>query len=240
MISLTLPSIYPEALERSLRNIEDTAQGRVQVIVCSPFRIGRSLRNGEIVWCEDRRMEGCNAGHYQAAKMATGEFTLAWVDDHLFVPNWDVEAIAEFEAREELSDGPFMLGLRQAVQPQSLECVGTVFGIYYPYFPMIRTEIMKYVGWFNPGYQVGFADVDLAFRMRCFGGTVEWSEQALITVHPDDNERRVALTTDNDMAVFLARWVPIYGDGWSTKMLRDFNKDIPLCSLRAGTRTLPL
>src|SRR5580658_9544077 len=124
-LSISLPSIYPAALERTLKNIQVTTHSDHEVLVVSPTR---PPNIGNIIWVQDFVNQGCNAGHCQALIKARGEFLFPWVDDHLLKPDWDIVLISEFRAREFLAGKPFMLGVRQDTCEGQ---IGTVFGIYY-------------------------------------------------------------------------------------------------------------
>ena len=105
MISITLPSNRPDALERTLDNIEQTTKGEVEVIVCSPFEFGmRSLKNGCVVHVFDEDESGCNSAHMRAASYATGDFITPWVDDHLYVEGWDEVVVIDFHIQESLQN----------------------------------------------------------------------------------------------------------------------------------------
>lgn len=182
-------------------------------------------------------MEGCNAGHALGLTKATGEFVFPWVDDHLMVDGWDVTAIAEFEGRESVvNNRPFALGIRQVTsRPQ----VGTCFGIYYPYFPLMHADDARRLGWYSGEYKVGFGDADLAFRVWDSGGLIEWSHYELIMVHMDDGRKSGPGYLPDDMRIFLERWAPVYGKTWGAgwKEFRDFNRDFDLCTAPTGAKT---
>lgn len=233
-LSITLPSIHPKALERTLRNIHAATRCEHEIIVVSPFV--PEVYDGCVAWVKDFIMEGCNAGHALGLTEATGEFIFPWVDDHLLTDDWDVVAITEFEARESVVHSrPFMLGLRQMQSS-----VGTCFGIYYPYFPLMRTVDARKLGWYKPEYRKGFADVDLAFRVWVNMGRVEWSNYELILRHIDDMQKGETIGyTPEDMIRFLECWMPVYGRHWKAgcNHIRDFNRDIPVSSIGMGTKT---
>lgn len=228
-ISITLPSLYPDALARALQNIDDATRNEVEVIVVSPFEFTlRSLDCGPVRWIKESKSTGCNAAHMAAIGVAQGEFVTAWVDDHFYADGWDVLALADFEDRERKfhtiggADKPYELGLRH-VWPTH---VGTEFGIYYPYFPFMRRDDVVRVGWLTDEYRQGFADSDLAMRVWAAGGRCEWSAQSLVCVHADDARKNGVVFAPQDMVLFIERWAPAYGKGWDISHLRGFNNDI--------------
>ncbi len=236
LISITLPSIHPEALDRALRNVRDATRSPHEVIVVSPFK---PPDIGSVTWVPETKSTGCNAAHMAAMRAATGAFITGWVDDHYYVDGWDVLALADFRDREAafhvMSPGsPFELGLRH-INPTHL---GTEFGMYYPYFPFMRMAAVREVGWLTDEYWTGFADSDLAMRVWDAGGRCEWTSEGIIIVHPDDQRKNMADTVANydiidqahcrpdDMALFIRRWAPKYGHGWDVSHLRGFNVDV--------------
>jgi hypothetical protein len=235
-ISITLPSIYPEALERSLDNIvKATKSSELEIIVVSPFEV----LHRNVIWLKDKKRDGCNSAHFEASKVATGDFIAAWADDHLLIDNWDDLIIETFLQREVvINNWPFLLGQRQRVVAQH---VGTVFGIYYPYFPVMRTEDIKHIGgWLSPDYKHGFGDPDLALRVWQAGGRAEWMEIPTVDVITEEDNarhRERGQVLDSDMKIFLERWAPHYGAEYDITQLRGFNRDLPLSSFPPGQRS---
>jgi hypothetical protein len=236
MISISLPSIHPAALKRTLDNLEATTRCPYEIIVVAPELTADTMARAHVVWVKDESMGGCNAGHAQALTMATGDFILAWVDDHLMVDGWDEIALRDLaDCRERSSlDLPYMVGLRQTTEPPQ---VGTVFGMYYPYFPIMPNRQARNGLWFDPIYRRGFGDADLALRVWYRGGRAEWSSRPVVIVHPDDERKGSDLTTEADMAEFIDRWAPKFGKGWPTATLRDFNIDANISTLPREVRT---
>jgi hypothetical protein len=228
-ISISLPSIYADCLGRTLRNVRDATRSRYEVILVSPTAPPEDCAE-HVTWIEEKpgTGTGCNAGHAAALEHMRGDFFMPWVDDHYLLDGWDALALANYERREAAFHGsapgkPFALGMRH-IFPHH---VGTQFGIYYPYFPLIRRKYVEQVGWYDPAYLKGFADGDLALRVWSAGGRCEWSDHGLVHVHlEDDNRKDGVMFAPSDMDLFVSRWAPRYGAGWDTGNLRGFNIDV--------------
>lgn len=227
MITVTLPSLYPDALVRVLNNLRDATRSKLQVLVVSPFAPPVDFPGVEWIEEDRTRSNGCNAGHARALDSMTGDFVMPWVDDHLLSDGWDVDLLRDYVVREKLFHAsapgkPFVVGLRHCWPHH----VGTEFGVYYPYFPFLRRAYLDAVGWFDPAYKKGFADSDLALRVWSSGGRCEWSSRSLIVVHHDDDRKAGVVFEQSDMDLFVERWAGKYGRGWQTGKIRDFNMDV--------------
>lgn len=249
-ISITLPSLFPESLYRTLDNLlRTTKEYKLQVIVVAPFEIGSGQFSSrhQLIWVKDIKQDGCNSAHNLASLHATGDFMFAWVDDHMFVGGWDVLALENFYRRENKwrsgppkYASPFVLGLRQIQSgPDVGGRVGTIFGQYYPYFPLMRMDDVKRVGgWFSStAYKHGFGDCDLALRVLQAGGICEWADTPTIKVGEDDSHHKGAINYQHDMECFIKQWKPLYGEKWDTTEVRGFNRDIFISSLPPGARS---
>jgi hypothetical protein len=243
MISITLPSIHEDACHRTLDNIRSTTRGAFQIVVVSPFEV--IVDDHHVTWVRELEPRGCAYAHHVAARHAIGDFLVAFADDHEFVDGWDEVAVEEFKRRavafrsrviraehgdlSAMSVGPFALGLRGAHSGH----VGTNFGIYYPYFPMMCRADVHDVGWIDPDYRAGFGDSDLAMRVWSSGGRCEWSEAGLLRPMPSDkrkeasdDRRPAAAYTDADLALFIRRWASRYAPGWPIVGIDSFNIDV--------------
>lgn len=221
-ISITLPSIYPDALHQTIDIIRKMSKVDNEILVVSPFDPSPCDPWHSGVWIVESEPRGIAFAHARAAAFATGDFIIPFADDHRFVEGWDEIAISNFMRQER--DQAFALGLRCSHSGH----VGTEFGIYYPYFPMMRLEAMRKVGgWITGDYQRGFGDSDLAMRVWAAGGRCEWSDIGLLWPSPDDKRKPPGPAyTEADMALFLSRWAPRYGGGWDTSRIELFNIDL--------------
>lgn len=250
-VSITLPSLYPESLYRTLNNLASATQMAVlEVIVVAPFRNeGWVFPKGKIIWVEDTKQDGCNSAHNLASLHATGDFMFAWADDHTFIDGWDTLAFENFYRREAIfrstlpgfkTEGPFILGLRQIQSgPDVGGRVGTIFGKYYPYFPLARMDDVKRVGgWFSAEYKHGWGDPDFALRVLEAGGMCEWADDPSINVNiEEDQARHGPKTVQNaDVSRFLNKWTPKFGVNWPTD-LRGFNRDVLVSTFPPDVRS---
>jgi GT2 family glycosyltransferase len=228
MISITLPTRRLIALVRTLDNLLATTRNPLQVVIASTFseleEISRYRERMNLVYLIDRNRLGPNAAHAMAFEYVTGDYVLAWVDDHLMVDGWDCEVLKHFDHRS-----PLLVGVRH----KSVQHVGTCFGKYYGYFPMMRRmDVEKVGGWISPDYRKGFGDVDLAMRVWHAGGHCEPSIVQAAIQHEDDMIKLgdllegEAQSTPEDMQLFLSRWGEVFGKGWDTSHLRGFNLDV--------------
>lgn len=221
MISITLPSIYPDAAARALCNIRDATRGAYQVILVSPFKCPAGLEQN-VTWVHEKEAKGCAAAHARAVESAKGEYIVAFADDHQFVAGWDEIALSE-----QGDDPQLCLGLRDVDSGH----VGTNFGIFYPYFPFTRTDFCREVGWIGADYRAGFGDSDLGMRVWSVGGRCEFSTAGLIRPTLSDKrksgeDRPKPTYTSDDLKLFVSRWAPEYGYGWVTDRIEDFNVDL--------------
>jgi hypothetical protein len=228
MISITLPSLFPNLAKRAIDNINATTQRPHEILVVSPFEIF----GPNVVWVKEPKPHGVAYAQHSAAVASKGDFIAASADDYDFVDGWDDIIIPDFERRESLYPGKFYsMGLRYAVD----DLVGTVFGIYYPNFPIVRRHTFEKCGWISPDYKGGFGDCDFGMRIWKRGGVCEFSTETIL--HPLiadtgktlDHERKTALFAPQDMVLFASRWGNRFGVGWKKSYLRGFNLDVNIC-----------
>jgi hypothetical protein len=221
-VSITLPSIFPEACARAIKNIRETTLGDYEIVVVSPFDPG--TESGRVLWLPDsKEKKGAAVCQHRAANAATGEIVAAFADDFLFTPGWDKMIVADFLDREKQApaDKPFVLGMRYNL----CGFVGSLFGIYYANFPVMRRTVVKKHGWISPDYRAGFGDGDLGMRTWAAGGRCEFSVDKVLIVTPDDQRKGGSLFTDDDMKLFVKRWAT-FSKGWDVSHIRGFNMEI--------------
>jgi hypothetical protein len=216
MISVIIPSLHPNSLARALDNLAQVTTADYEAVVISPF----PPQGARVRWVkEEAPLGGPCAAQAYAGQYATGDYVLALSDDRILFPGWDQVVLKDFDRAPK--NRPFGLGLRH----KDPAFVGTVFGINYPNFPMMRRSDVLSLGWYDPIFRASWGDVDLGLRIWDAGGRCEWSSEPVMSVHPDDeiNGRRVDWS---DMHRFIERWGKKYGKGWRTEWIGDFNLDV--------------
>lgn len=223
-VSMTLPSLQPVMLDRCLRSIFATVPASLdfEIIIVAPYEV----TGPHIKWIPEDTPRGNCYAHQVAWLHSTGDYIVTLSDDYIFDAPWLEKALDRIIEKEK-SHFPFSVGLHQGG-----DVVGTVFGIYYPYFPvMSRRTIETIGGYFSTDYIAHFGDVDMALRIWAAGGRCEVCLDTRIIglIHteqmPETKLRSLAQMQDLD--TFLKRWKPFYGVGWRSDTLRDFNLDIP-------------
>lgn len=224
-LSITLPSLFPDLLAEALAALRRHTVGvDYEVLAVSPFRVDAP----DVRWIEETRPEGNCPAHARAAAVADGDLILPLCDDVTVMPGW-ADALLSFFLTRESRASPYVCGLNVDGGP-----IGTVFGLYYPYYPVLRRETLARIGgYYDPGYRAHFGDCDLGLRIWEAGGRCEFCIDARIAASPrrlDPTLPQAPTRTSAkaaDMARFVARWAPVYGRGWRTDELRDFNLNVP-------------
>ncbi len=237
MISITLPSLYPETLVSCLENLDASTAGRFEVIVVGPHQPRIGLRNGDLVWIEERPEDarGISAAHEKAFAAAAGDFVFAYADDHLLEYGWDNAALVEFNKREDALSHLFLcLGLRET--PPHDE-VHVSFGRYYANFPIMRRrDVYEVGGWLSGKFKVGYSDTDLSLRVWRAGGLCEWSKCRPLRPTQQNTRSKGAehqAALHDDMQLLFYRW-PDLASEWTPNLIqnperhpgRDFNVSI--------------
>jgi hypothetical protein len=221
-VSITLPSLFPTLLGKCLTHIRATVTGiDYEVVVVSPFEV----EGPDIVWVREDRPAGNCAAHRLAYVHSSGDVIVTLSDDRLPRAGWLTAVLHDLVRRERERPGT-CLGL--AHEPNIL---GTVFGIYYPFFPVaFRHTIERAGGYFSADFAAHFGDADLGLRiwraggrcLPCFDAKLDYvglRDDVLESAHRQ--EKFLA-----DMALFVDKWKDSYGRRWSSGHPRDFNLNI--------------
>lgn len=223
-LSLVLPSLFPHALRRTIENLQATTRGvDYEVLVVAPFEVVGT----NVVWIPEGNPRGGVAANIAAYERASGDLVVTLSDEIALADNWAEICLKMFHEREP-PGRHFCLGLHL-----SSFVVGTVFGIYYPFYPMARMSTLRAVGGhFDPIYTAHFPDPDLALRIWQAGGRCERTEIPLVSQVPRpgseaaDPPTKTSRSAERDTATFVWRWAPIYGSGWKTGERGEYNIDI--------------
>jgi hypothetical protein len=242
-LSITLPSLYEGSLVRTLQSIKESAglpPEQYEVIVSAPEDILplKAMPDGiQIKYVPEAEPKGPNWAHHLCAKAAEGEFIFAMVDDHLLSPNWDLIAINRYQTREQRHPNtPLNMGLRV----HRTTWIGVNFGLYYPYFPFMRRDYVKSIGWLGYSYRVGFGDSDLALRVWTLGGHCEFLPHPLLWATEEDSQRKKASHTKEDFDTFLERWMIDYGANYDCRQINGFIEALSIGSVQVRNFTVEL
>ena len=220
-LSVILPSVYPDDVATTIKSFEENTKSLdYEIVVVSPFEVARP----RVVWVPEENPRGNVAANSEAFRHVSGDFVLAMADDTAVRPGWDDLAMKNFLDRER-DHKYFALGLHQ-----STRVVNTIFGIYFPVFPLVRKATLDALGFFSEDYVAHFGDGDLAFRIWDAGGRCEFSREPLIKhmnlLYRSDDATKKWTSIERDREVFARKWGPKYGQGWDTSHLRGFNIDV--------------
>lgn len=221
-ISISLPSLYPALLNGALERIYKTIGAfDVEIVVVSPFEVS----GPDVKWVREDRPQGNCAAHALAYENATGDVLVTLTDDLLPQDGW-LEVILARLAEGERRNPLFVTSLHY-----SIGALGTAFGIYYQFLPVLSRHTLRMIGgYFARDYIAHFGDVDLGLRTWQAGGRCEPCLDAVVTfldrrgVMPESSHKSSALK--HDAATFLAKWKPIYGVNWPTAHLQDYNINV--------------
>ena len=212
-------------LKDCLNNIYQTSENiNYEIIVVSPFYVS----GPRIKWVEDVLNIGSSHAVSLAYKHCCGDLIVLMVDD--LVPNkgWLGDLWTYYWDRA-ADVFPLSVGIRRGL-------AGTVYGKYYPFFPVMSRASIDYCGgYFSSEFISCWGDPDLGLRVWNSGGLAEICPIENCTLfdikdrmgyEPPRNLDKVKTTQIRDKAVFIDKWEGIYGKGWG-RNLRDFNLDIP-------------
>lgn len=220
-LTFTLPSLFPDAVHRAIHNLNEAAAGLdFEIVVVSPFRV----EGPRVRWVEEQQPQGNCLAHTMAWRNATGDVIAAVCDDVLLVPGTVERALSFFQEREGAVPH-YALGLA----PYS-QIMGTAFGIYYPYFPMLRRTTIEHIGgWYRPSFRAHFGDVDIGMRVWAAGGRCEVTPFPVLhftDTHEAFSSNLRDETRERDMETFLSLWAGTYGKEWDVSDVHSFNIDM--------------
>lgn len=221
-VSFTLPTLFPEAVHRAIDNINATVREvDFEIVVVSPFPV----EGPRVVWVDEGEPRGNCGAHTLAFEKATGDVIAPMCDDVLLLPGAAEKAL-RFLMERETQAPAYVLGLA----PYS-QVMGTVFGMYYPYFPMLRRSVIERIGgYYRTCFRSHFGDVDIGMRVWDAGGRCEVTPFPVLhflDVHDDFSAEQRSRAQRRDMETFLTLWAGKYGRDWDRAEVEDFNLDMP-------------
>lgn len=221
-VSFTLPTLFPDAIHRAIANINASVREvDYEILVVSPFPV----EGPRVVWVEEGEPRGNCGAHAMAFEKSTGDVVAPMCDDVLLLPG-AVEKALRFMMEREVPNPDYVLGLA----PHS-QMMGTAFGIYYPYFPMLRRSTAARIGgYYRTCFRSHFGDVDIGLRAWDAGGRCEATPFPVLhflEVHDDFSKEQRTKAQRRDMETFLSLWAVKYGSEWDCSEVEKFNMDMP-------------
>ena len=231
VFSLSLPTLRRQNLELVLEHIHHCSQGAdYEVVVVSPFEVA-----GErLVHVPEEQASGNCPAHAAAYEASSGEYIITFTDDIIPTPGW-LDGLQQLMEHKETRHFPFCGGLHRA----NWQIFGTVYGLYYPYFPVLSRRSAEHLGgYFSRDFAAHFGDPDLAMRVWDRGGRCELlPEVQIYGLHQldcTDESHHKCTSLERDSRVFQAKWKERYGTDFGHQ-LRDFNIDYQIEDLYGRT-----
>lgn len=223
LISMVMPTLRPSLAEQTIRRIQaSTGPVDFEIVIVSP----EPYSGDRIVHVPEREANGPIAAHRLGYAASRGDIIMCVTDDLLPEPDWLVRLEGTIAAQEARTF-PFAGGISRPKEP----FFGTVYGLYYPYFPvMSRRSVEAIGGWFSDAFYRGWADPDLAMRVWHAGGRCALLPNCCAQSNPDqvrDPEEQTPEAVRNDFPAFYERWHSQYGAGFGTEPW-DIGHDYPL------------
>jgi glycosyltransferase involved in cell wall biosynthesis len=233
LISIIMPALRPELAVKAIQHIfVNSRRVAIEIVVVAPFDIqGDRIRH--VKETEPRGVIAANIAGYAAA---TGDIIVAMTDDMLPQEAW----LNEVEERIRMMEArffPFAGGLNMV----TAGVFGSVYGLYYPNFPVISRRSLDAVGgWFQPEFTAHYADPDLGMRVWDKGGRCELIESACIAENfaedPATQSKHKMTTHLKDFETFAGKYHDRYGQGFKREFT-DVNFNYPMGYLKNRTFT---
>lgn len=207
--SIILPTLRRELLTQTIHCIrENSVSHKIEMVVVSPFETD----GDDIVNVLELEQKGNCTAHASGYNRATGDIIVAMTDDHLPMPGW-LDGVENIINEKESLDFPFLGGLHRPYCPY----FGTVYGLYYAYFPvMSRRSVEAVGGWFSTDYRAHFGDSDLALRVWAAGGRCELMPGHRLLQNPAEDPEtestHKSTSLVNDFKTFTGKYHKAFGD----------------------------
>lgn len=237
VFSIIMPALRPQMVEQTLKRIYATPSSiKYEIVIVSP----EHFSGPNIVYVHEETPRGNGVAHLMGAQAAHGDFFLCMTDDMLPEPGW-LDGVAERLTEKERRYFPFAAGFNT---PGHGPGFGTVYGLYYPYFPVAsRRSVEAAGGWFGiSAYKSQWIDPDFGMRVWHAGGRCEILLDNRIVPNPSEDpetfspHRHAAFW--HDFTVFYTTWHAHYGapfmpgmPGHTDEEVGRINYDYPLAFL---------
>lgn len=207
-ISILLPSVRPEAVERTIREFDETNSNvNYEIIVVSPFQISGT----KTIWIKEDTRRGSVLATQIALRESRAEYVMYFSDDVSPEQNCLKNMLEFVKSRKE----PFV-GAYKMVQPNGREIgpFGCYDRLYACYGCLSKETINLLSGMFNVDFEYSWCDIDLSLRCWLANGKVEICQNAIVVPRQINDEcykEHRAKYWEQDVEVFLNKWHPILG-----------------------------
>ncbi|OAN44906.1 glycosyltransferase family 2 protein [Magnetospirillum moscoviense] len=233
LISIILPTIRPDLAGAALQSIVACSDDvRYEIVVVSPFPV----QGKNIVHVKEEVPKGNCAAHAMGYQASSGDIIVAMSDDHIALDGW-LTPVQSFIEQRETQYFPFCAGINRPQSPW----FGAVYGLYYPYFPVLSRQSAEAIGgFFSPDFTAHFGDPDLAMRVWKAGGggrcellyEANLAPNKLVPTSKESAHKHTSL--EKDLATFTALYHQDFGRGFS-RDLKDINSNYAIHHLRDRT-----
>jgi len=210
-ISILLPSLRPQSVERVINEFTETNYDvDYEIVVVSPFHV----KGKKVIWIkEDANRTGSVSATNVAHEHSTGIYVTYFSDDVHPTLGCLREMLDFMKSKPSIFLGAFKM-----IRPSGGE-IGP-FGAYnrlYACYGCITNYAINLIGGlFHPSFVYSWCDIDLSLRCWTNKGTVEICEKAqVIPIQIEDElyKKHRERYFERDAETFLEKWHPILGQG---------------------------
>jgi len=208
-VSITLPSLRPEALLQRVKEFSITNKDvDYEIVVVSPF----TVKQDRVVHIYEEKQLGNTYAFNVAYKNSSGEYVVWWADYISPTANCLSNMLSFVKSRKEPFIGAFSV---KDGQGRKLLPVG-VYGKLYACFGCVSKNTINLIGgYFDSVYKAYWADPDMCLRAWRKGGEVKvcpntWVVMEYIVDKLKKDSRSQYF--DKDKETFLNRWHNLLGN----------------------------
>ncbi len=212
-VSITLPSLRPEAVLQRIKQFSMTNKGvDYEIIVVSPFPV----KEERVIHVYEKEPSGNVPAHNIACKNSSGEYIVYWSDDIYPTANCLANMLRFVKSKEK----PFIGAFRLRRQGQE-KTQWTVYGKLYAPIGCVSRKTLDLIGqYFDPVYRAYWADPDMCLRTWEKGGRVEVCPDALV-----EDANMMDEVRGKSWDRFFAKDTETFFNRWHDKLGKGTEKD---------------